>query len=210
MRKIAHKYRKYISYLQFLFQLLLNQFSRFCHCDICKIKKPLNNGARRRLKMGTKRWCVGNWVVFTAKGGCCTLFVACHQESWGIPADHSVRQQDIQELGHVSHFFLEDSAVHYKHNRSGEMSERGWWWENMWSGHDINLVIGNFTSNRLRVIYMCWCPALTWLQIWTSPGIAGEDCHVLAGLSESRCCPECRRERDSCKPCSSWNDQTWR
>lgn len=30
-------------YLQLLFQLLLNQFSRFCHGDVYKIKTPVNN-----------------------------------------------------------------------------------------------------------------------------------------------------------------------
>lgn len=83
------------------------------------------------------------------------MFVACHQESRGIPADHSVRQQDIQELGHVSHFLLEDSAVHYKHNRSGEMSERESDDEKICDQDMISirsLVTSPLTD---RVMYMC-------------------------------------------------------
>lgn len=57
---------------------------------------------------------------------CCgTLFVARHQQSRGVPGDHSVRQQHVKELCHVSHFLLEDTAVHDKHNRSGEINEGG-------------------------------------------------------------------------------------
>lgn len=52
-----------------------------------------------------------------------TLFVAGHQERRSVPGDHNVCQQDVQELCHVSHFFLEDSAVHHKHNRSEETEE---------------------------------------------------------------------------------------
>ncbi len=127
------------------------------------------------------------WFVclFLQQGGCWTLFVACHQESWGIPGDHSVCQQHVQELCHISHFLLEDGAVHYKHNRSGEISERGWS-ENMLSGH-VNQVTGNFTSDPLRVkhISLLFSPGcrfellqvlraktvMAW-QVYQSPGAA--------------------------------------
>lgn len=52
--------------------------------------------------------------------GCRTLFVARNNEGRGIPADHSVGQQHVQELCHVSHLLLKDGAVHYKDNSSEE------------------------------------------------------------------------------------------
>lgn len=48
-----------------------------------------------------------------------TLFVAGHQDSGSVPGHGRVRQQHVQELRHVSHLFLEDGAVHHKHDPSG-------------------------------------------------------------------------------------------
>lgn len=48
-----------------------------------------------------------------------TLFIAHHQESWGIPGDHGVSQQHVQEFRHIPHFLLEAGAVHHKHDPSG-------------------------------------------------------------------------------------------
>lgn len=47
-----------------------------------------------------------------------TLFVACHNNSRSISGNYNVCQQVVQELRHVSHFLLEDGAVHYKHDGS--------------------------------------------------------------------------------------------
>lgn len=49
-----------------------------------------------------------------------TLFVACNNKGRGIPADHSVGQEHIQELCHISHLLLKDGTVHYKDNCSEE------------------------------------------------------------------------------------------
>lgn len=51
---------------------------------------------------------------------CLTLFVACNNKDRGIPADHSVGQEHVQELCHVSHLLLKDATVHYKDNGSEE------------------------------------------------------------------------------------------
>lgn len=53
-----------------------------------------------------------------------TLFVTCHQESWDVSGDHTVCQQDVHELCHISHFLLEDGAVYYKHDGSEEMGDK--------------------------------------------------------------------------------------
>lgn len=49
-----------------------------------------------------------------------TLFVARNQECGGVFAEHGIRQKHVQELGNISHFLLEDGAVHNEHNGSGE------------------------------------------------------------------------------------------
>ena len=45
-----------------------------------------------------------------------TLLVAHHQHRGGVPGDHGVRQQEVQELGHVTDLLLEDGAVHHEHD----------------------------------------------------------------------------------------------
>lgn len=43
-----------------------------------------------------------------------TLLVAGHYQRGDIPGHCTVSQQEVQELSHVSHFFLEDGTVHHK------------------------------------------------------------------------------------------------